>query len=423
VSVVPLHIAFVTLEYVTEEASFDGGLANYLHRVALSLLRMGHDPVIVVASDREESLVHDGIRVHRVNAKDSRMRNRIDFLTLRRFSMLLTLTDLGWKLGGKVRRLHADRPLSLVQYSHLGGLGVFRMKEIPSVVRLSSYTPLARAKGGYDGLRPCEIRQQERMERRALRKASAVFGPSRVISALVEKDIGRPVELIESPFVMDTERTDDSVYRTLLEGKDYLFYFGTLNVLKGVPSIAEVMHDVLERHPGLLFVFAGKEREGYRGMSMMDYVRQGAEKHRNRVVYLGKLRHDQLYPVLANARAVVLPSRIDNFPNTCLEAMAHRRVIVGTWGTSFEQLLEDGKSGFLCRPDDPASLSEAIRKAMALSGEESRRMGEKAWERVQGLRPEIAVRRLLSFYGRILAATGHDPSRGRVRPSPGGSRG
>lgn len=402
----PLRIAFVTLEYVTEEESFDGGLANYLHRVARSLAGMGHDPVVVVASDREETLTHDGVEVHRVNAKDSRLRNRIDWLTFRRFSMLLTLSDLGRKLGNRVRRLHAERPLSLVQYSHLGGLGVFRPRTVPAVVRLSSYTPLARARGGYDGLRPCEYRQQERMERRALHRADGVFGPSRVISALVEEDLGRPVEVIESPFIMDTGKTDDSLYRDRLEGREYLLYFGTLNVLKGVPTIAEVMRDLMERHPGLLFVFAGKEREGYRGMSMMDYVRQEAGEHRDRVIYLGKLRHDRLYPVLANARAVVLPSRIDNFPNTCLEAMAHRRVIVGTWGTSFEQLLVDGESGYLCEPDNPSSLFETIGKALSLTDAGRKAMGDRAWERVHELRPEKAVARLVAFYRKVMERAG-----------------
>lgn len=402
----PLRIAFVTLEYVTEEDSFDGGLANYLHRVARSLAGMGHDPVVVVASDRGETLTHDGVEVHRVNAKDSRLRNRIDWLTFRRFSMLLTLSDLGRKLGKQVKRLHAERPLSLVQYSHLGGLGFFRPRSAPSVVRLSSYTPLARARGGYDGLRPCEYRQQERMERRALHRADGVFGPSRVISALVERDLGRPVEVIESPFIMDTGKTDDSLYRDRLEGREYLLYFGTLNVLKGVPTIAEVMRDLMERHPGLLFVFAGKEREGYRGMSMMDYVRQEAGEHRDRVIYLGKLRHDRLYPVLANARAVVLPSRIDNFPNTCLEAMAHRRVIVGTWGTSFEQLLVDGESGYLCEPDNPSSLFETIGKALSLTDAGRKAMGDRAWERVHELRPEKAVARLVAFYRKVMERAG-----------------
>jgi glycosyltransferase involved in cell wall biosynthesis len=398
-----MRIAFATGEYVTEEGSFDGGLANYIHRVSLSLAAMGHEPVVVVSSDRDETFVDKGIEVHRVRTSGNAWRNWIDYFTFHRFTMTLELTFVGIALRYRLKEIHRKRPLSIVQYTHLGGLSLFAPRGIPTVIRLSSYTPLARAKGGYDGLRPCEIRQQERIERSALRRADGVFGPSRIISALVEKDVGRPVEIIESPFLPDTSRTDDSQYRTHLEGKTYLLFFGTLSVLKGIVTLAEVLPGLLAEHPDLLFVFIGKERDGYRGIPMKDHILSLAGDCRERILFLGKMRHEQLYPILSRALAVVLPSRLDNFPNTCLEAMAHRRVIVGTRGTSFEQLLADGESGILCEVDDPASLREAVERAIGLPDDRRREMGEKAWERVRELRPERAAAQLSSFYDKVIS--------------------
>ena len=401
-----MRVAFVAGEYVTEEGSFDGGLANYIHRVSLSLASLGHEPIVVVSSDRDETFVEEGIEVHRVRTSGNTWRKCIDFFTFHRFTMALELTFVGVALRKRLKKIHRKRPLSIVQYTHLGGLSLFALRGIPSVIRLSSYTPLARAKGGYDGLRPCEIRQQERFERWALKRADGVFGPSRIISALVEKDVGRSVEIIESPFILDTSRTDDGQFRAHLEGKTYLLFFGTLSVLKGMVTLAEVIPELLTGHPDLLFVFIGKERDGYRGMPMMDYILSRAGNCRDRVLFLGKMRHEQLYPILGRALAVVLPSRLDNFPNTCLEAMAHRQVIVGTRGTSFEQLLADGESGILCEVDDPASLREAIERAIDLPDDRRRTMGEKAWERVRELRPERAAAQLLSFYGKVISGEG-----------------
>lgn len=401
-----MRIAFVTREFVTEEGSYDGGLANYLHRVTLSLAAMGHEPIVVVASDRDESFVYNGVEVHRVRTTGDDRWGLIDSLTFHRFTMALDLTFVGLALRRCLGEIHRKRPISIVQYTHLGGLSLFALPGVPSVVRLSSYTPLAREKGGYEGLRPCEIRQQERFERWALSRATAVFGPSRIVTALVEKDVGRPVEIIESPFLADTPVEDDGLYKSHLQGKRYLLFFGTLSVLKGIPALAEAIPGVLARHPDLHFVFIGKERDGYRGMTMEEYVLSRAGGCRDRVLFLGRMRHERLYPILRAAHAVVLPSRFDNFPNTCLEAMAHRRVIVGTHGTSFEQLLVDGESGFLCEADDPASLGEAIEKAIALPEERRREMGEKAWERVLELRPERSVARLLSFYRRVAPGKG-----------------
>ena len=63
-----MRIAFATPEYVTEP-DYDGGLANYLHRVALSLARMCHEPVIFVAADEKGSFIHHGVEVRRVEKR------------------------------------------------------------------------------------------------------------------------------------------------------------------------------------------------------------------------------------------------------------------------------------------------------------------------------------------------------------------
>jgi glycosyltransferase involved in cell wall biosynthesis len=122
---------------------------------------------------------------------------------------------------------------------------------------------------------------------------------------------------------------------------------------------------------------------------------------RGRVLYLGKMRHAQLLPVLQHARAVVLPSRMDNLPNTCIEAMAQGQVVIGTRGTSFEQLLEDGESGVLCDVDDPAGLMAAIETVLH-DPAMARTMGERARLRVERLAGPEPLQQLLALYSRIL---------------------
>ena len=51
-----MRIALVTTEFITEPV-FDGGLANYLHRLALSLKLFGHTPVIFVTADHHETFL------------------------------------------------------------------------------------------------------------------------------------------------------------------------------------------------------------------------------------------------------------------------------------------------------------------------------------------------------------------------------
>ncbi len=111
--------------------------------------------------------------------------------------------------------------------------------------------------------------------------------------------------------------------------------------------------------------------------AMIDYVRAQAGALHYKIIYPGVLPHAQLLPIIEHASAVVLPSRIDNFPNTCLEAMACGKIVIGTRGTSFEQLIDDGISSFVqrCRRcARPASVyrdrfTAARRKKTASSGQ------------------------------------------------------
>jgi glycosyltransferase involved in cell wall biosynthesis len=110
--------------------------------------------------------------------------------------------------------------------------------------------------------------------------------------------------------------------------------------------------------------------------------------------------------MIQQAVAIILPSRIDNFPNTCLEAMYFGKIVVGTRGTSFEGIIEDGVSGFLCLPDNQESLLTVTRKVLGLSHEQRERISENAKIRVAKLSPERVVPKLIAFYESVLQHNG-----------------
>jgi len=101
---------------------------------------------------------------------------------------------------------------------------------------------------------------------------------------------------------------------------------------------------------------------------------------------------------------VVLPSRVDNLPNTCLEAMALGRVVVGTRGASFDQLIDDGQNGFLCDIDSPESLRAAVERALALTDAQRATVGASAARRIDELRPEKTIPPLVAFYEAAIGA-------------------
>lgn len=411
-----MRIAYVASEFVTENKT-DGGLANHLLRLGMSLKQLGHEPVIIVRSDRDEMIDYEGIEVHRVHVRKKpkklhkymlRFKNkRSGYATGGNY---LRLSE-AWQLYRRLKRLHAQNPFDVVQYTNINGLGIFRLKTVPSVARLSS---ARRAWYAAYNLDPDVYHDIIQLENEALKNVDAVFGPSRVVADLVAQETGREVAVIEPPFTFDLDRSayDFSMFNQRFKDRNYLLFFGRMGRLKGVYTIIDMLRNLLADHPDLHFAFIGDEAAETRGAILRDIILAAGE-HADRIIYLDKLRHHQLYPVIENARAAVLPSRIDNLPNTALEAMALGQVVVGTRGASLDQLIEDGEgdllngtSGLLCEKDNPAALRRAIERALALSDAERARIGECARRRIQQLRPESTVPALIDFYRQVMTRSG-----------------
>ena len=182
-------------------------------------------------------------------------------------------------------------------------------------------------------------------------------------------------------------------------------FHGTLGRLKGIGVLAEALREVLPEEPEMHFMFAGKDHVmGPDQPSSVAYLRQRLGPWSDRLHFLGSLPHVQLYPVLAGARGSVLPSLVDNMPNACLEAMAHGRIVIGTLGGSFDEMLEDGVTGFLVGPGDPQDLAQAMRRLWRLSEGERSRIGEAARSRVEKLSPAQVLPKLEQFYYQTIAS-------------------
>jgi len=131
---------------------------------------------------------------------------------------------------------------------------------------------------------------------------------------------------------------------------------------------------------------------------MREHLRKKAGRHRNRLILLDPIPHTRLYPIISAAEAVILPSLIDNLPNTMLEAMLHHRIVITTRGSGADELIDDGSSGILCERGSPGSLLDAIDRFLHLEPGQKKEMGERAFARVRELRPEKTIPDLIEFF-------------------------
>ena len=140
----------------------------------------------------------------------------------------------------------------------------------------------------------------------------------------------------------------------------------------------------------------------FNGKDCIELLMEKAGKYKDRVIIWGALPHQQLYPIIMEADFIVLPSLMENLSNACIEAMYFKKVVIGTDGASFEQLIQHKRNGLLCKIADSQDLLHKMQEAASMDTESKRQMGRKARDRIDRLRPEYAVRRLLQFYNCVL---------------------
>ena len=396
-----MRIVFVTTEYVSKENS-DGGLANYLFRVSSELKKYGHDPLILVISDKEQNYLDNGIKVIRIDTSSNSFQRFMDFITFKQLSILTYYIRANRLIKLKLREINKEKKISIVQYTNLGGTGLFRIKSIPSVVRMSSYFPLWEKYGEYENYNFLLKIQLNILEKISLRRADSIFAPSNVLAKYVAKDLKREIKVIESPYVIEHIRQDLSVYNMNFKKKKYFLFYGRLTFSKGVFVIAEIIDDLLKKFPDLNFVFIGKENQHLGKESLIDIIKKSVKENSKRVFFLGRIHHKYLFPIIKHALAVVLPSLIDNFPNTCLESMALGKVVVGTRNTSFEQLIINKFSGFLCEPNNPEDLLRTLKIVYGLSEKKRKTIGNNGLLRIKKLSDGKVVMQLIKYFKKIL---------------------
>jgi L-malate glycosyltransferase len=144
------------------------------------------------------------------------------------------------------------------------------------------------------------------------------------------------------------------------------FLFGTIGDLiprKGVDVLASALGK-LGTPAKTVFVGRGEEK-------FVEKLKRAAGE---RAIWAG-FRTD-IPDVLAALDGFALASRRDPCPMAVIEAMAAGLPVVGSCVDGIPEFVDEGFSGFLARPGDPADLARALGCLAVLTPETRRRMGE-----------------------------------------------
>lgn len=392
-----MHIAYMTSEFVTER--LHGGLATYLENIAVIMSRHGHKVTIITLSERAERILYkEKIAVIRVpsvsgyNVEGTLERAKATFID-------------SWNMIRALLQENQKNAIDIVQTANYRAIGFFRSYQIPTVVRVSSDSAFYRNAELYEfdyNRALSEKTLEDYMELWCVKRADAVYAPSRFCASVVGKRSKRKLSVIESPYFNNKCEMDDRVYQEKLANKKYILFNSSLSRLKGTHVGIWAANRLLEKYPDLHMVYAGydcglRQKDG-NIQKISDILGKQNKQYGGRVIYLGRLNHEQLFPIIQKALACALPSRVDNLPNSCIEAMALGCVVIGTYGASFEQLIRNKENGLLFQRDSVNAFVKAVDYLMNLSEKGRIQMGKKAADSICRLEPDQVYWRLISFY-------------------------
>ncbi|MFG2365780.1 glycosyltransferase family 4 protein [Streptomyces mirabilis] len=180
-------------------------------------------------------------------------------------------------------------------------------------------------------------------------------------------------------------------------GGEQLLYLGRLAEAKGVRLLMAAWDEIAASGGvGVPLVIAGTgplEREVTAWAAGRDDVR-----------YVGLLDPAECQKAIARSVAVVAPSTwLEAFGLVVVEAMAAGVPTVAAGHGAFVELVEDGVTGLLHQPGEPASLASCIRR-IAAEPARNREMGRAARRRYeQGFSPAVGLERLVEEYRTAIA--------------------
>tara|TARA_B100001287_G_scaffold72444_1_gene60081 strand:- start:13019 stop:14218 length:1200 start_codon:yes stop_codon:yes gene_type:complete len=398
-----MRIAFLTSEYVTEPNSFDGGLSNYLFKVAFELKKFGHEPMIIVSSFENKYLKHEGISIHRVKPERNLIYKAADKLSRFKFQLTLDLLLQSHAVNKKIKEINKESKIDIIQFPSHHAIGFFVPKKIKSVLRISGYQKLADPANGLN-YKTIRERQWQILEHLTYKKAKNIFGPSYFLSKIISKEFKKDVKVIESPYDIRKIKYNNEILQkinNISKNAKFGLFYGRLAQIKGLVEIANILNSFFKKNPNLFFVIVGKD-VGYNGLKSLNYINSKLTNNRERLIYFKEQCHQKLMPIIKNAEFVLMPSRIENFPNACVEAMSLSKIVIASNGISFEQLINDKENGFLFENADSKNLLKVIEQVLNLPPKRKKEIEENAKQTIERLHPDITVKKLINYYQSII---------------------
>ncbi len=425
-----MNVCLISREY---PPFFGGGIGTYAERYAWTLANRGHRAVVITVStdgeEHREVLSSEGpgsvvvVRLPFIRGNDwskpdpaiaAREHERL-FRTHHPVSLFAKLA------ADALTALIREFGIESIEAPDTGALGWFaldrkrrgarELRDVPIVTMVHSPSAWV-AQWNRESVESGPERALTRMEAEQARWSDALVCPSRALASWAENLWELPtgtIEVIPYPLgpLEDIARArvrqpaGPSVARG--EGPTRIVFAGRLEPRKGVDTLLRGAAIALDRGALLEIDLFGQDMphpehrgERFGAWCLREHV---PEKHRTRIRLLGRVPPGPLAKAVERADVAVIPSPMDNFPITCMEAMSAGRAVLAARAGGMAEMIEDGVSGLLFEPGDAESCALALARVADMPRVDLARLGDGAALRMLRMcgNEEILARRLAHY--------------------------
>ena len=387
-----------------------GGIGTYVANIAHLLAENG-DTVHLIgerwegAPLRREVLQDGRLIIHRIGKDDlpqpcegydtERLQRELDGLK----STMFSAHWFAWSAAFLAEQLVRDEGIDTIEgqeweaplYHFLlrRSLGLGPERRPPCIVHLHSPTAFIYHYNG-PAAPPPAFDIMRRMEEFCIRSADALVCPSQSLAAQASSHYGiarERIEVIPLPvgFTASIEREE----ATWASGS--ICFVGRLEPRKGVIEWVEAAIRVAKRRPEAHFDFIGADIWGLKKALVKQIGTELAPRFR----FHGAKQRAEIGTFLARANAAAVPSRWENFPNVCIEAMSSGLPVIATRFGGMREMIEDGRTGWLAEDSGIAgltgSLVAALDRCLDTPAAEKAEMGSRAADAVRRFCDNAAI--------------------------------
>lgn len=330
-----MHIAFLTPELPHPKVIHAAGLGTSIKNLTTALVKEGVKVTVFVYGQKSQEIIAgNGITIHLIKNKEYKY--------------------FGWFFHRKhiekyCNEVIKEEKIKLLEAPDWTGITAFMKLSIPLVIRFH---------GSDTYFCHLEKRKQKRknfwFEKLAINNASAFIAPTD-FAGNVSKELFKikSKEIKTVHYGLELENfTNDSP--DVFE-KSLILYVGTLIRKKGVLELPYIFNKVRKDFPQAKLVLIGSDSFDIKTKSSSTWQlmqNQFTKEDLKNVEYIGKIPYSDVQNYIKKANVCVFPTFAETLGMVTIESMAMQKAVVNSNIGWSQELMIDGRSGYLVYPEN-----------------------------------------------------------------------